>query len=95
MAAAGHAEDPDKTPAPPELDLAFQAENWGALPDTGGLLDQPAGLIRRMTVARNVYRAVKSQQEASSLAEWSINNPDHWRIVSNVRKLRKELEYGD
>lgn len=58
-------------------------------------MDQPAGLIRKMTVARNVYRAVKSSQEASSLAEWSINNPDHWRIVSEVRKLRKEMNNGD
>ena len=43
---------------PPELTLALACRSWGVLPDSGGYLDQDAGLMSRMNTYLNVYGAV-------------------------------------
>ena len=58
MAAADYAEG--KGDAPPELRLAFRCQQWNSLPVSGGILDQPAGLVDKMTVAINVYHGMKA-----------------------------------
>ena len=45
-------------PPPPELNLAWLCERWVALPDEGGIYDQDAQLISRMTAASNVYKTI-------------------------------------
>ena len=59
LAAAAYAEDSKKNAPPPELSLAFKAEQWGTLPEPGGLRDQRIGELDRMTVVLNTYKAVK------------------------------------
>lgn len=54
-----------KGPPPRALVEAFHAKRWG-LPEGGGTLDQPAGLITRMTVALNVYEQWSSYLDAET-----------------------------
>jgi len=44
---------------PPLLELALSCENYRALPYSGGVMDQPAGLLRKMRQVQNIYEAVK------------------------------------
>lgn len=55
----------DEDAAPPvELRLSWQCERFSCLPESGGLLDQDAGLIKRMGAAANVYRALHRYRTA-------------------------------
>ena len=89
LAAADYAEGIGSAPA--ELDLAFQSEQWGTLPESGGLLDQPLGLVSRMGAALNIYRAIGSSihRGKMSLVEWSNANPTAWKILATVEKMRR------
>jgi len=88
LAAAACAEG--KGPPPPELDLAWQAESWQALPEDGGLRNQIAGELSRMAVALNVYRAVKGWKSSAVWAQWAKDNPQSWEMVQMVLELRKD-----
>jgi len=90
LAAAEFAED--KGLPPEELRLAFRCQQWGTLPCSGGLLDQPAGLVERMTIAVNVYNAMKAWQQsaARNAKDFVKNNPDTWRIVKMVLDMRAD-----
>jgi len=90
LAAAAHAEDP-KHPPPRELRLAWQMQGWGALPNAGGLRDQRAGELERASTALNVYRAFKDWRAADNWQEFQENHPEQWRIVGQVRKLRRAI----
>ena len=46
-------------PPPPELRLAWQCQRWGGLPDAGGIYDQDALTLYRMSSLGNVYDTVK------------------------------------
>jgi hypothetical protein len=78
-------------PPPPELVLAWQVEQWRALPDEGGLRDQEAGLLERMSAALNTYRAISGWRGSSAWAQWAKDNPGGWRMVEIVLKLRGKL----
>lgn len=88
MAAASYAEDSEKNSPPPELTLAIQAERWGVLPEAGGLRDQRLGEIKRMIVALNAYKIVKSYKNASSKADWIKNNPERWKLYTKIKGMR-------
>lgn len=90
LAAAACGTDP-KAKTPPELRLAWQAVSFHALPETGGLLDQPAGLLNRMTQAFNAWNAFKAyeQRDPSKNLEWIEANPDLYAIIRRVKKLRE------
>jgi hypothetical protein len=90
LAAAACGEDPD-LPPPAELRLAFQATTYGALPLAGGLFDQPAGLLSRMTQAYNTWLAYHSFHncDLAHYDKWAKANPDLNRILQRVRKLRE------
>jgi hypothetical protein len=79
---------------PAELELAIHARQWGALPESGGLLDQPFGLLDRMSASLNAYNALVSEQSRGdlTLTEWSKRNPGAWRILARVEKLRRQRE---
>lgn len=47
----------DVTP-PPELRLYWMSQRYGALPEPGGLLEQDAMLLERMTTLGTVYESV-------------------------------------
>ena len=72
-----------------ELTLAWQCQRWGVLPEAGGLLDQPAGLIRKMSAAQNVYNAVHAfvNIPAGKGAEWARQNPGMWKLINELWQL--------
>lgn len=74
---------------PPELELVFRCRRWNSLPEAGGLNDQPAGLIQRMSVAENVYQAFHGMTNANDLAKWSDANPQMVKLLEAVYRLRK------
>ncbi|MBU2249813.1 MAG: hypothetical protein KKD77_23905 [Gammaproteobacteria bacterium] len=80
---------------PPELELAFQCRRWTSLPEAGGLLDQPAGLMRRMTILENIYNAFRGKEEANNLAEWGEKNPQAVKILDSIYALRKEVRHDE
>lgn len=77
---------------PAELELALQAQQFHALPEAGGLLDQPYGLLAKMSTALNVYQAYKAEQDRgnTTLTEWSRRNPAAWRIFAKVERMRRQ-----
>ena len=79
-----------KGPPPGELQLAWQARGWGALPEAGGLLDQPAGLLDRMSTCLHVYDAVTAYKKSpgGQEGEFSKKNPAAWQTWLMVQGLR-------
>lgn len=89
LAAAEYGEDGEKAP-PPELELAFSCHRWNTLPEAGGLLDQPAGMMRRMSIVENIYNAFHGLRQAKDYAKFGDDNPQAMRVIENIYKLRKE-----
>lgn len=89
LAAADYAEG--KSAPPDELRLAFRCQQWNALPSAGGILDQPAGLVERMTVASNVYYAWKAYIERDPKKDKEFAKTDTWQIAMQVIELRKHV----
>lgn len=91
LAAAECGENPQAEP-PPELRLAWQATGYHALPEAGGLLDQPAGLLNRMTAAYNAWQAFDRyrRRDVSKHQQWVEANPELWNEILRIRKLRDE-----
>lgn len=58
--------DPKKNPAPFELEIYLLVKKWGLLPTMGGILDQPACLVRD-------FRAIEDGMELAELQK----PPDH------------------
>ena len=79
---------------PPLLELALNCESYRALPYSGGVMDQPAGLLRKMRQVQNIYEAVKLYKREGNkpgkAAKWKREHEDVWDIVDQVEKLRKE-----
>jgi hypothetical protein len=78
------------------LELALNCEEYRALPYSGGVMDQPAGLLRKMRQVNNVYQTFKVYQQEGNrpgeTAKWKREHEDMWNIVSQVEKLR--TKYG-
>ena len=77
---------------PAVLELALMCDQWKALPEAGGILEQPVGLLQKMSFCLNAYNAVLSEKNrgSMSLTDWSNNNPAAWRLYSRIEKLRRE-----
>jgi hypothetical protein len=85
----------DGAEAPVELRLAWQVDRWHALPEAGGLLDQPAGLLQRMASMSNVYNAFKIfAQSAGQLMQLANSQPQVLAIVRNIERLEESLKNG-
>ncbi len=68
---------------PETLSLALDCQAFSALPLVGGILDQPAGLVKRMRSYLNIYNALtawKNHRQGAE-ADFVKNNPAAWRIV--------------
>ncbi len=75
-------------PQPVRAWLDFR--RWGRLPRGGGTLDQPAGLLRKMTIAADVVGAVQGYDQATSkgeLAKWANAHPEMMKLVKLVERL--------
>lgn len=81
---------------PALLELAVNCENYRALPYSGGVLEQPAGLLRKMRQVNNVYEAVRIYKREGNkpgkAAKWKREHEEVWDIVDQVEKLR--AKYG-
>ncbi|HOX87902.1 MAG TPA: hypothetical protein PLY04_18135 [bacterium] len=81
---------------PALLELALNCENYRALPYSGGVMDQPAGLLRKMRQVTNVYEAARMYKREGNKpgesAKWKREHQEVWDIVDQVEKLR--AKYG-
>ena len=81
---------------PDLLELALNCENYRALPYSGGVMEQPAGLLRKMRKVTNVYQSFKVYQQEGNKpgesAKWKREHEGIWDIVSQVEELREK--YG-
>jgi len=89
MMAAANAADKKGIP-PPALTESWKCDRWGALPNPGGLRDQPMIMMRDMTVASNVYSAISAWQRSKNWVHFQRDYPVAWRIVGEVLKRRRE-----
>ena len=79
-------------PPPQPLIEAWRAQRWG-LPNAGGRLDQPAGLVRRMEHALNLYdlwAGFLAAQERGEGIQWKNADPQRARAINEI--LREKLE---
>ena len=88
LAAAACAEQ--EGPPPPELKLAWQARTWGTLPEPGGLRDQRAGELDRMSAALNTYETIRGFFSSNDWEQWGRTNPGGSAILAYVLRLRRE-----
>ena len=79
-------------PPPRELQLAWQVQAWGVLPEGGGLLDQRAGELARIERALSVYEAFTSWGRARNWLKWRDAHPQEWEIVASVLELKGNYE---
>jgi hypothetical protein len=77
---------------PAELQLGLICERWNALPEVGGILDQPVGLLEKMSAAVNVYNALLSEKNRGelTLTQWSKANPQAWQVLASVEQQRRK-----
>lgn len=75
-----------KESPPPELRLYWMCQRYGALPDTGAMLDQDAGLIARMSFLGNVY---DTAQRVRGLTGENIHQmrPDDGRLLAWLEEM--------
>lgn len=78
--------DDPQSPPPPELRLFWMCMRYGALPEPGGLFDQDAGLLGRMSLLGNVYETV---QRVRGLVGDKIHDmrPDDGRLLGWLEKI--------
>ncbi len=68
---------------PDILALAFDCQTFSALPLAGGVLDQPAGLCKKMRIYLNVHKALIAWKHIrpNRIKEFKNDYPDAWAIV--------------
>lgn len=64
---------------------------WHTLPRLGGADDQPAGLLRRMTVAYNYWLAHDAYRRMDPMkrTEWVNENEGQYNLVQNVKEMKE------
>lgn len=72
---------------PPELELYWQCTRYHALPRAGGVLDQPAGLMRRVGTAGSIYETW-GRFIYSDPTEFRERYPQQWRTVGYILELK-------
>src|SRR5210317_2554891 len=88
MAVADAAQDKSVKP-PPEVQMVSRINEWGD-PWGGGWMDWPAGLVTRLTLAKNITVALQSAANAKpgQWKAWEENNPDYARTYDSILDLR-------
>lgn len=78
-----------KGPPPPELVLKFRCNQYRSLPRSGGILDQPAGLLDRMDTLYDVWQIWKLwiDRKPGHEKEWIDAHPDDWPMVLKIMEL--------
>ena len=79
----------DRAYPPPELELGWNMEIFGGLPEVGGMLDQSLALMKKIRIALNTYNVWKEYLTipAGSQVEWITKNKDRYEIVKSIKGL--------
>ncbi len=79
-----------KGPPPPMLKLARRCERYRALPESGGVLEQEAGLLERMELAERVCATWQMwrTRQAGHEGEWAEAHPEEWQMVMAILELQ-------
>jgi len=74
------------------LGLGLDCEQYRALPLGGGILDQPAGMMKKIRQVLNVYHAYKlylrDGKKPGEQAKWKHAHEDIWDVISEIERLR-------
>jgi hypothetical protein len=68
----------------------MSCDRWSALPEAGGLLDQPAGLMERMAITSNVVKTIQARNASENWAKFMEDNPAAARLINWVQELRSD-----
>ncbi len=78
------------------LELSLTCDEYHALPFSGGVMEQPAGLMHKLRQVSNVYRAFQMYKNEGQIpgqsAKWKREHKQIWNIVMEVNELREK--YG-
>lgn len=90
MAAVGCADgtcDP-----PPELVLYWECQTFHALPEPGGLLDQPAGLVGKMRACANAYELWQAWKAVSpkEAGKFIKANKKRWETIQKIMEWQTD-----
>lgn len=88
LAAADYAED--KGSPPPDLEMGLRWRIYGTPPEAGGIRDQRAGEVSRITTLLNVYDAVRNMRRSKNWAQWATDNPGLARVWGYILELREQ-----
>jgi len=78
------------------LQYAWQAQEYpGALPNPGGLRQQPVNLLIRMRVCLNVWSAFRDYERANMDTKWITKNPEKWKMIVIVMDMRAARNRGE
>jgi hypothetical protein len=90
--------DPPFDP-PIELEMGFQCLNFHTLPEAGGLRDQLAGDVERMSAALSTYNAVGAWYTAmnshTNMGQWQNRNRSMWKTVQAWIELEDARREGE
>jgi hypothetical protein len=78
---------------PPILAKAFEIERWG-MPNAGGTLDQPAGLLQKVSYALSIYRtwseAIRAEHRGRAAAFRKSQTPETRRLIYDIQAALSE-----
>ena len=81
-----YADDPTGREVPLELEMAWRVQDFGAEAVLG--VNAPARIVRRVSLAGNVYRAFISRRDyrdkdgAENWTEWAAHNKEQSRLLN-------------
>ena len=73
------------SPPPKDLVLVWDMERWGALPDSGGILDQDAEIMNRSRVLQSVYKTVNRLRNMKGAEIHKLTDGER-RVIGNLKR---------
>lgn len=91
--------DEIKLDIPVELEMGFDCLRFQTLPEAGGLYDQLAGDVEKMTAAINTHTAVGAWWTAmcahTKMGSWQARNRSTWKIACHWLELEQSRKKGE
>jgi len=94
MAVARACAAPNEHRQPPELIHSQQIDRWGALPNGGGLDDEPIGYLGRCSWASAVHKAFSGRYGAKNVIAWIDSNSELFELYAYVIKIIELSDAG-
>jgi hypothetical protein len=63
-------------------------ERWHSLPEAGGILDQPAGLLDRMAIITRTVNTMSAFYSSDNWPKFLEDNPDEAKFVEWVNGMK-------